>query len=348
MPSARMSALGGTHAALADDFYSLFTNPASFIGNDITFSVAELSISTYGPVFEIAGALLDHSDDWDSLDMSGIITRKNFAAGLDVGGPLAVGMIGNGLGLGLFSRMKADAHIAGIELKPIVSAELLFVSGYSYRLVHMEKYVLDAGFLGKGFFRAGLDFSSPLAEAGKIFDNKKERPFTTVLGFGLDLGIKYTRNANFSAALVWYDVCSPAITTTYASMESLKEKEAPLGSGYASVLPRLGIGVRYRLHSMQLERFVSNILLLADYRNIFDVFPSYERNPLLAISFGTEVTVLEKLKLRFGFCDALPSAGIGIDLSFMQFDCSVYGKELGQYPGEHSIVAADFALLFRY
>jgi hypothetical protein len=35
-------------------------------------------------------------------------------------------------------------------------------------------------------------------------------------------------------------------------------------------------------------------------------------------------------------------------LTFMQFDCSIHGKELGLDPGIHSLYAVDFALLFRY
>ncbi|MDR0388667.1 MAG: hypothetical protein LBH73_01195, partial [Spirochaetaceae bacterium] len=52
MPNARSAALGGDHAALADDFYGLFTNPASFVGVKEEFSASELSLSTYGPILE--------------------------------------------------------------------------------------------------------------------------------------------------------------------------------------------------------------------------------------------------------------------------------------------------------
>ena len=72
------------------------------------------------------------------------------------------------------------------------------------------------------------------------------------------------------------------------------------------------------------------------------------RNPLLEIGIGVELVILEKLKLRMGLNEALPAAGFGIDLTFMQFDCSVYGKELGLEPGLNSVYAMDFAFLFRY
>ena len=349
MPSARYSALGGNHAALADDFYALFTNPAAFVGVNREFSVAELSLRTYGPVFEIIDLLLAHSDSWDDLDLSGIVGDSGFAAGFDFGGPLSVGWVGKGLGLGLFSRMKTDARVSGTQLRPNVSSELLLLGGYSFRLVNKNSHVLDSGFLGKGFFRAGLDFSASILNAEKMFDDAFEKPFTTILGLGFDLGIKYSFAKSFSAALVCYDAYSPALVTTYRSMESFKNKESPVEDGhYATVKPRLDLGLRYSIRSTFLDKYISDIILLADYHDFLEAMSIIPRNPILEIGLGLEVVILEKLKLRIGINDALPAAGFGLDLTFMKFDCSIYGKELGLDPGLNSVYAMDFALLFRY
>jgi hypothetical protein len=349
MPSARASALGGNHVAFSDDFYALFTNPASFVDVESEFSIAELTLSTYGPVFEIIDILIEHSDSWDDLNLTPVIGANGFAAGLDFGGPLAVGWVGRGLGLGMFTRMKADAIISGFQLRPAVSAELLLLGGYSFRVLEKSSNVFDAGFLGKGFFRVGLDFSSSVFQAEKMFDDVWGRDFTTILGLGFDLGVKYTFANTFSAALVCFDAYTPAMVTTYASMESFKNKDDPKKEGhYATVKPGLDLGLKYRIRSTLLDKYITNINLLADYRDFLDLGSLIPRHPLLNIGLGLEVVVLEKLSLRFGLTDALPAAGFGLDLSFMQFDCSIHGKELGLDPGIHSIYAVDFALLFRY
>jgi hypothetical protein len=348
MPNARAAAIGGSHAALSDDFYSLFSNPASFLETEGIFNTVELTVSTFGPVFEIIDLLIAHSETWDDLDLSPVTGAHGFAAGLDFGGPVSVGWVGKGLGLGIFTRMKSDATVSGLQLRPVVSAELLMVGGYSFRVLEKGSGILDLGFLGKGFFRTGLNFSSSILTAQKMFDNAWERPFTTVLGLGFDFGLKYTFAKTFSAALVCFDTYTPAVVTTYASMESFKNKDVPLEPGhYATVKPRLDLGFKYRLSSTFLDKYISNINILLDYHDFLDLGSILPRNPILNIGLGVEVVVLEKLSLRVGIADSLPAAGFGLDLTFMQFDCSIHGKELALDPGVHSVYAVDFALHFR-
>ena len=111
---------------------------------------------------------------------------------------------------------------------------------------------------------------------------------------------------------------------------------------------RLDLGFLYRIHSSFLDRYISNWVILADYHDFLDLMSLIPRNPVLNVGIGMELTVLEVLNLRIGIADALPAAGIGIDLSFMQLDCSIYGKELGLDPGIQSTYGLDISLLFRY
>ncbi|GHV94774.1 hypothetical protein AGMMS50293_10940 [Spirochaetia bacterium] len=348
MPSARSSALGGNHVALADDFYSLFTNPAAFVGVKEEFSAAELTLNTYGPLFEIMDMILSNPSSLEDLDLSGIIDKRGFAAGMDLGGPLSLGWVGRSLGLGIFNRIKADATVSGFKLKPMVSGEVLLVGGYSYRILNKERHVLDAGFLGKGFYRMGLNLESSIFNAGEIFDDVGKTPLTTVLGLGFDLGVKYTFAENLSAALVCFDAYSPAVVSTFHSLDDFNDKEKPDESHYATVKPRLALGLKYRIRSTWLDKYISNFTVLADYQDFFDLASLIPRNPILNVGLGAELVVLEKLSLRFGINDALPALGFGLDLSFMQLDCAIYGRELGLDPGFQSTYAIDIGLLFRY
>jgi hypothetical protein len=129
MPSARASAMGGRHAALADDFYTLFSNPAGFVGVEEQFSAAELTLSTYGPVFEILDLVQENLGSSDNLDISGIVGRGGFAAGFDMGGPIALGWVGRGLGLGVFSRFSTNAVVSGATIRPVTSSDIVWVGG---------------------------------------------------------------------------------------------------------------------------------------------------------------------------------------------------------------------------
>jgi hypothetical protein len=349
MPSARFAGLGGRHAAAGDDFYACFTNPAAFVDLQDQFSIAEISISTYGPVFEFIDLFRENAGSMDNLDISGIIGPEGFAAGFDIGGPLSMGWVGGGLGLGFFNRLKSTAVVKGTKIQPLVSGEFLFVGGYSFRLVDNNSHWLDLGFLGKGFFRGILNLEASIFDASTILDDPAGQPFKTNLGVGLDLGIRYTFRENFAAALVCYDVYSPVIVIPYDSMNAFGDKSGPSagGASYATVDRRLDLGIRYRIRSIALEKYISAITIMADYRDFLDLLSLIPRNPILNIGLGLEIKVLNALSFRFGLTDALPAFGIGLELSFVTLDLAIRGKELGLDPGIQSTYALDMGLLFR-
>jgi hypothetical protein len=348
MPSARASAMGGRHAALADDLYSIFSNPAGFVGVEEEFSAAELTLSSYGPIFEILDLVQENLDSLDNLDISGIVGRGGFAAGFDMGGPVAIGWVGRGLGLGVFSRFSTNAVVSGATIRPVTSSDILMAGGYSFRVLNRGNNVLDLGFLGKGFFRVTTESEAPIIDVGDLFDDPLDVPLKTALGMGVDLGVKYTYAETFSAALVCFDPYSPAMVTSYHSAGGFFDGDDSSDTGYAVVKPRLDIGFKYRIRSTFLDRYISDFVILADYHDFLDLTALIPRNPILNIGLGMELKVLDVLSFRAGIYDALPSAGFGLDLRFMQLDCSIYGKELGLDPGIHPTYGLDIGLLFRY
>jgi hypothetical protein len=348
MPSARFSALGGNHAAMADDFYSLFLNTAAFVDVNEKFSAAEITLSVYGPMLELLDLYRNNSGS--GLDISGLVGPGGFAAGFELGGPLSLGWVGRGLGLGIFNRIRTTAAVSGTMLRPLVSGELLFVAGYAFRIVKKDSHLLDAGFLGKGFFRGALNLEASIFDAATLFDDPMGQPFGTSLGLGLDLGLRYTFRENLSVALVCYDVYSPVLLTPYDSFSDFGDKSGPSASGssYATVRRRLDLGVKYRIRSNFIDRYFSRLSVMADYRDFTDLFSLIPRNPVLNIGLGAELTLLNVLTFRAGITDALPAFGIGLDLTFMTLDFAIYGRELGLDPGVQPVYAMAVGLLFRY
>ena len=344
MPSARFGALGGAHTAMGDDFYSLFLNPASFVDVKQEFSAAEITLCTYGPFLEIIDLFRDSS----TIDLSGIIGPGGFGAGFDMGGPVSLGWVGRSLGLGIFNRTRVNASVSGLNIYPMVSEEFLITGGYAFRIVNKGSHVLDAGFLGKGYFRGALDLKADIFDVGSLLDDPTGQPFDTYLGLGLDLGVRYTFRGNLSAAIVCYDVYSPVLVTTYDSLSDFFDLSGKGSPSYATVKRRLDAGVRYRIRSDFLDRYITRLTVMADYHDFLGLFSLIPRNPILNVSLGLELTVLNALTFRFGIGDALPAFGFGLDLTFLTLDFAIHGKELGIDPGMKSVYAMDIGLLFRY
>jgi hypothetical protein len=342
MPSARAAGFGGVHAAHGDDFSSLFSNPASFVDIEKEFSAAELSLSIYGPVFEALDILTSESD---AADISPLVGPGGFSAGIDIGGPVALGFVGNGLGMGVFSRFVMDAGVTSSRVKPVGSAEVLFLGGYSWRVLERGVHKLDLGFTGKGFYRGVINMEASVFDVTEAFDDVSSRPYQSQFGLGLDLGIKYTRTNGLSVALVGYDAFSPALVTDYPSFNNKNNGT----QRYATVTPRLALGALYRIRNDFIDRHFDDVIVMFDYRDFLDyLIADIPRNPLLQFSLGAEIRVLEILRLRAGISEALPAAGFGLDMTVLRFDFALRGRELGLDPGIQSVYTVDIGLLFRY
>ena len=59
IPSARSAAMGGIHTALSDDLNTIFSNPAGFHVVESELSISELTVGLSGPIFDIAGVVIE-------------------------------------------------------------------------------------------------------------------------------------------------------------------------------------------------------------------------------------------------------------------------------------------------
>lgn len=350
-PSARLAALGGRHGTVVNDFTALFTNPAGFIEAKEGFSITELGLSVYGPVFDIADTLVNFFGSSGSLDISGIVGPGGLATGLNLSGPLAFGWVGRGLGFGLFNRTVADAATQGATIKVRALEEFLMTGGYSFRLINKNNSLLDVGFLGKGFVRGQLPLQASILTVTDLFNGNPldTQPYMNTLGVGVDLGMLYQYARALSFSVVYHDVYSPVLVVPYSSTTSFFSGGAASGSGtYNTIQSSLDIGVAFNPHFDILDRYISRLSIMADYRDLLDLWSLIPRNPILNVGLGIEVLVLDALSLRAGITDALPAVGFGIDFSFMQLDFAMRGKELGLDPGVQTTYAVDLGLLFRF
>jgi len=355
MPSTRFTALGGNHAAMADDFYAIFLNPAAFVDIEREFSAAEFTFSFYGPMPNIIEGILINWITETRYDVSDVVGPVGFGAGMELGMPLSLGWINRGLALGLFSKVYNTSEVIRTRWHPSFFGELFFTAGYSYRIINNRSHKFDVGLLGKGFARAGLHLQAPLRDAALILVNIETRPADLNLGGTFDFGIRYNAWENLTFAIVCYDVFSRAISVSHRTLDNFLAAPTDFTEAVPAIIARsLDVSTKIRISSRVIDRYVSHISLMGSYRNILDMLANNDneaedrRDTMLNFGVGFEVVLHKVFTLRAGFTEMLPAFGIGMDFSFATIDFAYFTKELGMKPGDQPVKGLSFGITFRY
>jgi hypothetical protein len=362
-PSARTDALGGLHAALADDFSVLQSNPAGLRSAGPQFSVAELTTDLNGPIFSIADLFLrivqggNPTSLLQDPDVQKLLTSLD--AGITINGPLALGYIGEGLGFGFFNSSGADFTTEGTvpTVTTDLKEDLMFVAGYGFRIPLPENLnsTLDLGFSLKTFTRAHIEWSESILSFFSAITSPSlsyflNQPFDLDVGFGMDAGALYSWNNLISVGLAARDLYSPVLRNYYQSGVSGFTSGATPVVTYGIVPLDVALGILYTPRLGFLESYMSNLKLMLDYGDIFDFWthPATASNPLLHFGLGAEVTLLDVLAVRAGFGDGYFSAGLGMNLTAFHLDLTMFGRELSTEPGLRPSFNLIVSTLFRY
>ena len=343
VPSAREDALGGQHAALADDFSLLLSNPASLASAKPQLFAAQLGLLASGPIFDIANLVLAGGDQIET-DLVNLLAANNYKlyAGFDMAGPLSFGYVGEGLGFGLFNTTSFSLNAASISsVKVDLHEDVLVVGGYAYRFNLGGGHALDAGLLAKGFVRGAISEEKGLFEVESLMDPTAllSSPFTLTTGIGLDAGLRWNWEERVAVGLVCRDAYSPALVSTYGDISSFISNPASSLSStvYSKIDPNLALGASWSPDLGALGHYVDGLTLAADYSDILDLFSPLPRNAILNVGIGAEVRLLEIMTVRLGIKEALLQAGMGFDLGGTRVSATAFGRELGLEPGSRPI-----------
>lgn len=329
--SPRAAALGGLHAALADDTSALFSNPAGFQTPEPRLTLASAVISIY----DAAPSLIDQVITGSASTPSGL-SRSNF----NLIGPLSLAYVGNGLGFGVFTNTNLRTatwgpYPSGSE---VIEEYLLVISGYAFGIPLPEEWHsrLSIGF-SVPFFVAGRSDSAKdvrglFASQFSPIDLVATQPFTLIQGLGIEAGLLYSLEDVFSVGIAARNLAATSIAR-YASLATYLGGEA--AAPQSLPLPMdISFGVRWSPPIHELLRAVDELTFLLDYTNAFDflIYPPGATNPLLHIGAGLELRMLEIVSLRAGFYQCLPSGGLSIDFTIFTLDIAVFGREATTQP----------------
>jgi hypothetical protein len=339
--STRSLGMGGTHVAYTDDVFALFVNPAA-LRRANQGSGFELSPAFVGPLFDLIDLASSAGDDLTgALGDFAKDTGGKIPLGIDLRGPLSIGYTANGLGFGLWNRVHLDASVIGTDIDASVLADLILNSGMSFTILSLENHEVDAGFVVKPFLRAKADMAVTALDAiggglDNIFD---EFNVPLIAGAGFDLGFMYRFRRDLSVGMTIDDVYTGGgrISTLYGDDDGVSSYRVPA---------TLNLGVAYALRPIPWL----GLAFMLDYRDVTNLFQAGDytkRNPILNLALGTEISVLQFLKLRLGINEMLPAAGLGLVAKAFQFNVAIYGRELSNEPGGFSTYGLDVSIAIR-
>jgi hypothetical protein len=313
--SAREAALGGNHAALADDVSTLISNVAGFQSAGPELLVGAVNLSYYS-----------RPSDPGIGD-----------AAFDLFGPLSIAYVGNGLGFGFFSDSNVTTTTSGYY-HSLVTQNLVVIAGYAFRIPLADtQSTLDIGF-SVPFFLAARSLSTKsvgLLLSGSITPGQFviDETFALASGISAEFGLLYSWNNTFSVGVAGRNL---AITSAlyYAKLSGYQSGSPPYKNETTPIPMDISLGLRWNPPIKLFVRSIDGLSLMVDYNDIFDfvIYPAAARNPLLHVGLGMEVTLLKIVKLRAGFYQLLPSGGLSLDLSFFALDVAVFGRERSTQP----------------
>lgn len=359
--SGRTAAIGGPHVAIADDLTTLFLNPAGFRAAGPQMSLSEITLGLTGPIFSIYDFIMQVMGGADITtlllddDVQDLFHGLYAASALT--GPLAFGYVGDGLGFGIFNTTDITFTSEDItrDAKAAFVERLSFQGGYAFRIPIPEEagMTLDLGLMLKTYVQGELVVSNEFLSVMGLLENPSldtllQTDFDLVVGAGMDLGIRYSIADIITFGIVGRNLPTFTMRSSFASLDSFMSGGAA-DPEYGYVPIDLSAGLMFSPGLGFFDRFFSNLKIYLDYGDILDfvTHPDTASNPFLHIGAGVELTLLEILALRGGFYDGYFSAGLGLNLTFVRMDLSVFGRELSGEPGLRPAYNVMLGLLFR-
>ncbi|HUZ16939.1 MAG TPA: hypothetical protein VMV68_01040 [Spirochaetia bacterium] len=360
IPSARTSALGGPHAALADDFTTLFNNPAGFEAAKPSIEISELAVRLRGPIFDIAsvaasGAGGNITQLLTSQNVQNLL--KSIYASMDLIGPIQFGYVGHGLGFGIFNSSELTLmNTAPFTLGAGLSEQLMLVGGYAFRipLPSALDSTLDVGVNLKGILQGTSAIEDSLLVLPTLLSSLgastlTSAPFYFDTAIGVDAGIRYSYRDLLSVGIVGKNIYTPDLQSYYGTMQDFLNGTAAASTTNTVIPFNLSAGVLFTPRISLLDRYITGLKLMLDYNDIvgFLTHAATANNPLLNIGLGTEITLLNILDLRGGFYEGLFSAGLGLDLKYFRIDAAMFGTEMSTQPGLNPVFNILVAISFK-
>jgi hypothetical protein len=347
--SPRSNGMGGNHASLADDFETMFINPAGFTTAEDQFSVANFDVT----VRDIDTTLRLISTNFADPAVYAARIKNRYDTGISSNGPLMIGDLRGDGGWALVNRQylkiwwnRNDVFV----LDANVVEEVAFYIGRSFPITNFEEtWTFTPGFTLKPNYRvvfAPRDI--PATDFRHILRNLQDQPLEFQMGLGLNGGFLLSFSDMVYFGVTLNDLLSPVYVSHYASYAGFTEGAEASTEGLEFMKQSFDISACFRTKNVFPGEIVWDFVFAIDYHLSTDFLENAERNLLLDIGVGIEFYLLRAFWIRVGWQQMLPGAGFGINLGWMKVDVAVFGETFGDQLTDYQGVSLSLGLAFRY
>jgi hypothetical protein len=342
---------------------ALLSNPAAFSVTPGQFTAFSVRQTGYLPLPElaelsqrVANGEFENFDPLAGGDAVDFLTNVVINNGTGSQTTFKTGFVGDGLGLGLIVDLDLFAKgntLLGTEA--IVNGGLAVIGGYSIPIelgpgtLHLG---LSAGIIGRAYGQ--VDFLDALGVFGVGTGG------TDLLNLPVDIGLGMSSNLGLIYELWdWKFGFSmedlPLIPYAYYN-QTLGELISNLGNPFLGtqvvddtyVVPmKINTGVSW---NPDLGKFS----VMVDPTIAFDfkvpLYPLTYPYPSLftMMHLGTEVRIIDIVRIRTGFNQGYFSGGIGVKLLFAELNLAFWSEETGRYAGEQRKSGLDIELALKF
>lgn len=348
-------ALGGPHTGMVKGFDSFFNNPALLAEYEPEFLAFKLSTNFKGDTLRILNlyfggdlSLSDSAGFVDTLEQEGL-TR--LLIGLDVGGPISLGHIGNNWGWCIrnSSIVYVDLpHLLGVA-QTLVREDLTFAAGISYpfdfHIKEGHRIELIPGIMSRATLRGEVQIDKDLISLISLLNDSSsilsDYPVIFSPMFAVDLGFLVKYNNFVSLSGVIKDLYTPILEYPVSDTSDVTSVFTSTSDTTGSIVYReINFCLAFDIPVGAIEYVVSDIDLYFSY---FDLVQT-EKNLMLHLGAGMDITLLDKFHLLTGFNEGLLALGLNVDLDGFDLGFAMYGTEEGSQPGMRPVINFIFSI----
>jgi hypothetical protein len=346
--SPRSNGMGGNHAALADDFETIFVNPAGFTTAEDQSSVAAFDMA----IHDIDTTLRLISTNFSDPAVYAARIKNHYESGFNSNGPIAIGSLKGNAGWALLNRQylkiwwdREDIFVVNAN----VVEEMAFYFGRSFPITNFEEtWTFTPGFTIKPNYRVIFAPRDVLAiDFRHILRNLQEQPLEFHMGVGVNAGFLFSFFNMVYFAVVFNDLFSPVYINHYPSYAGFFDGTSTSTTRVAFMKPSYDFSACFRTKNVFPGAVVRDIVFTTDYHLSSNTLENADRDPLLDIGAGLELQLLRAFWIRVGWQQMLPCAGFGIDFGWMKLDAAVFGETFGNQVSDYRSASFSLGLSFR-